>query len=241
MSVFAKSEPTYCKCGEEMGCIDETTHAKYYMCNRCRSIKIDWFTAGGLPIAGPGSFYSVTESTNPILTASENIYNRVKALEKDMTDIRTKVHGSVLSTVANLDRRLKELEKDIKSEVIPVMEEAAKQLTELKSEKRKYQNISPIRMDVKDKVSDKKEVITSKPNRFEVGKYYQHNTGRVLHVLCKVMTTIYGYTMLAETPERIFVPVGSDTDAFCNWYEIAKDEWDMQLKIDESTRMGDTE
>ena len=46
---------------------------------------------------------------------------------------------------------------------------------------------------------------------FTVGKYYRHSGGgEDIHILCSMRTTMYGHTMIAETSQGNFRPVGRD-------------------------------
>lgn len=65
---------------------------------------------------------------------------------------------------------------------------------------------------------------------FEVGKYYRHTTGNMLHAICEVETAIYGETIIAETPFGDFRPIGNTDECAVNWAEIPKEEWDRALE-----------
>ena len=56
--------------------------------------------------------------------------------------------------------------------------------------------------------------------RFNVGGYYKHSGGGMMHVLVSLNTKIYGYTMLAEFDDGSFRPVGSDETNAINWVEL---------------------
>jgi hypothetical protein len=63
--------------------------------------------------------------------------------------------------------------------------------------------------------------------RFQVGKYYKHNGGEYMHVLCALRTAIYGSTMIAEFNDGSFRPVGDDEANTVNWTELEYvDEWE---------------
>jgi hypothetical protein len=63
---------------------------------------------------------------------------------------------------------------------------------------------------------------------FEIGKYYKHTTGRMLHVLCNVETKLYGDVLLAETygGYKEFQAVGRLEENTMNFVETEKEEWD---------------
>jgi hypothetical protein len=75
---------------------------------------------------------------------------------------------------------------------------------------------------------------------FEVDKYYEHNGGGMLHMLCVTETTGYGRTMLAEEfgSWRI-IPCGMSEDNATNWHEISKEIWDACVQ-DPNKRKGAT-
>lgn len=61
---------------------------------------------------------------------------------------------------------------------------------------------------------------------FEVGKFYEHETGHQVAVVCKVNTTMFGETLLAEQNDNMeFESLGMDESATANFVEISKDEW----------------
>ena len=60
--------------------------------------------------------------------------------------------------------------------------------------------------------------------RFEVGKFYEHATGKQISIVCKAKTTMYGDTLLAEQSDcSDFMPVGFETDDI--WNEITEEVW----------------
>lgn len=63
---------------------------------------------------------------------------------------------------------------------------------------------------------------------FEVGKYYKHTDGTMIHILTEVKETmVYGKAMIAEqTDKEDFIPVGYDEECTINWEEITKEEFD---------------
>jgi len=63
--------------------------------------------------------------------------------------------------------------------------------------------------------------------RFNVGKYYKHSGGEMMHVLVATKTKVYGQTMIAEFNDGSFRPVGNDETSSVNWVELDDiTEWD---------------
>lgn len=63
--------------------------------------------------------------------------------------------------------------------------------------------------------------------KFEVGKYYKHSTGELLHILGEVTSTMYGHCLVGEsTWSDDFLPIGMDESNTVNYEEIDKSEWD---------------
>jgi hypothetical protein len=58
--------------------------------------------------------------------------------------------------------------------------------------------------------------------KFEVGKFYRHNGGGVMHILGQVETTgFFNPCLVGEAPDsQHLLPVGTDEDAAVNWQEI---------------------
>ena len=61
--------------------------------------------------------------------------------------------------------------------------------------------------------------------RFEVGKYYKHTTGDMLHILQYVDTTLYGRCLLAENEFGKLEAVGDQKDNAVNYKEIDSKEY----------------
>jgi len=62
--------------------------------------------------------------------------------------------------------------------------------------------------------------------KFEVGKYYSHPGGGMMHVIGGLQTTLYGGCLVAEeTRSGNLKPIGQDEDAAQNWEESTEDEW----------------
>ncbi len=62
--------------------------------------------------------------------------------------------------------------------------------------------------------------------KFEIGKYYKHSGGRMIHILCEAKTTVYGITLVAEeVGNENLIPVGKSKDNAINWEIAKKEEW----------------
>lgn len=67
--------------------------------------------------------------------------------------------------------------------------------------------------------------------KFELGKYYKHTTGTMLHVIASAETTMFGDALIAEESGQIdFKAVGKDESHSVNYTEIDKKEWDEYHK-----------
>lgn len=60
---------------------------------------------------------------------------------------------------------------------------------------------------------------------FELGKYYEHTTGSMIHIICEADTTIYGKSLIAETSNGMFLPIGKNKENAVNFKEITKEKW----------------
>ena len=64
---------------------------------------------------------------------------------------------------------------------------------------------------------------------FEIGKYYKHTTGHMLHIVTAAKTTLYGWTHIAEQTGvngyETFLAVGVDESSAVNYAEIKEEEW----------------
>ena len=66
---------------------------------------------------------------------------------------------------------------------------------------------------------------------FEVGKYYKHESGLLLAIRGKVPTTMWGETLIAESPDDIMGlrPVGEDETSTAGFVEIPEKEWKSEF------------
>jgi hypothetical protein len=61
---------------------------------------------------------------------------------------------------------------------------------------------------------------------FEIGKYYKHSGGGVMHIIGAVKTTLYGWCLIAEEHGSASLkPIGRDEDAAQNWSETTEEHW----------------
>ena len=67
-----------------------------------------------------------------------------------------------------------------------------------------------------------------KPDKFEIGKFYEHTTGEQMSIICEAKTTMYGLALIAELAGKggdCFTAVGHHDGATDNWYEISEERW----------------
>jgi len=61
---------------------------------------------------------------------------------------------------------------------------------------------------------------------FEIGKYYKHSGGGMMHIVSAGKTTLYGWCLIAEEHGGCnLLPVGSDETAAQNWSETTEADW----------------
>lgn len=56
--------------------------------------------------------------------------------------------------------------------------------------------------------------------KFEIGKYYRHTMGEVVHIIAKVDTFFHGECLLAESDSGNLMPFGQDEQSAVNWVEV---------------------
>jgi hypothetical protein len=62
--------------------------------------------------------------------------------------------------------------------------------------------------------------------KFEVGKFYEHSSGGMMHIVGGLQTTIYGGCLVAEEFDSANLkPIGQDEGAAINWTETTKEKW----------------
>lgn len=54
---------------------------------------------------------------------------------------------------------------------------------------------------------------------FEVGKTYQHSTGKIMTIIGRLKSHIYGECLIGERDTGELIPVGESEDNAVNWHE----------------------
>ena len=54
---------------------------------------------------------------------------------------------------------------------------------------------------------------------FDIGKCYEHTTGKKMRIISEIDTYYYGHALLGETDKAEYVPVGIGEDYAVNWKE----------------------
>lgn len=57
--------------------------------------------------------------------------------------------------------------------------------------------------------------------KFQIGKYYQHGSGRVISIIGQANTFFHGACLIAEEEVGRLIPVGTDEDAAQHWREVS--------------------
>jgi len=73
-----------------------------------------------------------------------------------------------------------------------------------------------IKLDEKEAADKPKKAI-----KFQVGNYYQHSGGRVMHIIGEVNSFSYGISLLAETDDGRLSLVGMDEASAENWHRVS--------------------
>lgn len=60
---------------------------------------------------------------------------------------------------------------------------------------------------------------------FEIGKYYKHSVGGMLHIVSSANTTMWGWCFIAESTDSRLRPVGNDDVSATNYIESTEEEW----------------
>lgn len=69
--------------------------------------------------------------------------------------------------------------------------------------------------------------LNKNPLIFEIGKCYQHTTGRKMRIIGEMDTYYYGHCLIGETDTGEYIPVGREAENAVNWIEcedFAKEE-----------------
>lgn len=59
---------------------------------------------------------------------------------------------------------------------------------------------------------------------FEIGKTYQHTTGKKMTIIGRLKTHAWGECLIGETDRGDLVPVGEQEDNAVNWKEIKNED-----------------
>jgi hypothetical protein len=62
-------------------------------------------------------------------------------------------------------------------------------------------------------------------DHFELGKVYEHRTGKLMRVAAHVVTVGHGDTLVAEDTSGSLIPVGDDSDSAMNYREVPESRW----------------
>ena len=57
--------------------------------------------------------------------------------------------------------------------------------------------------------------------KFEIGKYYQHSQGQVIHIVGRLPTFFYGEGLVSEGDDGNLSRIGEDEDSAVNWKEVS--------------------
>ena len=55
--------------------------------------------------------------------------------------------------------------------------------------------------------------------KFEIGKTYKHNTGKIMKIIGELPTTFYGDALIGENSDGTLTPVGKSEENAINWHE----------------------
>ena len=68
---------------------------------------------------------------------------------------------------------------------------------------------------------------------FENGKCYKHPSGRQLHVIAEIETTLCGKGLVAEQFGKGYklIQLNNSQDSFHNWSEIPKSTWEKNFSL----------
>ena len=57
--------------------------------------------------------------------------------------------------------------------------------------------------------------------KFQLGNYYQHSGGRVIHIIGTLNTFFYGNGLVSEDEEGNLSRVGDDEASAMNWHQVS--------------------
>lgn len=88
-----------------------------------------------------------------------------------------------------------------------------------------------------ERLNELKSYAATHPRMFEIDKYYKHNGGGTMHILCSENTDMWGETLVAERCGRgntELTPICNSEDATAGWIEIDRDEWMTNFSEDDN-------
>ena len=63
-------------------------------------------------------------------------------------------------------------------------------------------------------------------SQFKVGGFYKHKTAGLMHIVGAVPTTLYGWTLVAETTQSaILKTIGQGLGYTVGWAETTEEDW----------------
>ena len=68
--------------------------------------------------------------------------------------------------------------------------------------------------------------------KFELGKCYEHTTGKQMKIVGVADTTLYGLGFVGETPEGTYSIVGTSKENAINFVEISNEKWMQNFSKD---------
>jgi len=67
---------------------------------------------------------------------------------------------------------------------------------------------------------------------FQVGKYYRHPSGKCMHIIGAVKTTLYNWVLVAEDGTANLQPIGIGDEGYAqNWYQTTEEDWLAEFNI----------
>ena len=61
--------------------------------------------------------------------------------------------------------------------------------------------------------------------KFEIGKYYEHTSGKQIHILCETVTEAFGKCLMCESSGGIIYPVGLTEEYSANYKLISRERF----------------
>ncbi len=57
--------------------------------------------------------------------------------------------------------------------------------------------------------------------KFQIGRFYQHSSGKVIRIIDKTSTFFHGHCLLAECDNGKLIPISRDESATDNYHEVS--------------------